>query len=148
MNPVLLLTITGSTKKYLLIVLATLIVVTSLPVMAVFALGSSTLSILSFGSGSSESEGLYQGPLVANDNYEWGNCTYWVFYLRQQANDPIPNTWGNASSWAFNARLDGYLIDHTPTVGSIMQISNVDNGLGHVAYVTVVDPITGAWTVS
>jgi len=29
-----------------------------------------------------------------------------------------------------------------------MQISTVDNGLGHVAYVTAVDPITGAWTIS
>ena len=29
-----------------------------------------------------------------------------------------------------------------------MQISDVDNGLGHVAYVTAVDPTTGAWTIS
>jgi surface antigen len=29
-----------------------------------------------------------------------------------------------------------------------MQISTVDNGLGHVAYVTNVDPTTGDWTIS
>ena len=29
-----------------------------------------------------------------------------------------------------------------------MQISTVDNGLGHVAYVTDVDPASGAWTIS
>ncbi len=29
-----------------------------------------------------------------------------------------------------------------------MQISGVDNGLGHVAYVQSVDPKTGAWTIS
>jgi surface antigen len=148
MNSIALLLISTTTKKQIYLVLAILVIILSLPIMAVFALGSSTLSILSLGIGSSESDGLYQGPLSTTDTYAWGNCTYWAALLRQQAKDPIPNSWGNAATWAFYAGLDGYLVDHTPAVGSIMQISDVDHGLGHVAYVESVDSSTGAWTIS
>jgi surface antigen len=149
MNPLLILTISSSTKKQVYFVLAVVVIILSLPVMAVFALGSSTLSILSQSSGSNESvSGLYQGPLSTTDTYAWGNCTYWVSLLRQQAGDPIPNTWGNAATWAIRAALGGYLVDHTPSKGAIMQISNVDNGLGHVAYVQSVNPADGSWTIS
>ena len=149
MNLVLLLSMSGSIKKQVYFVLAVLAIIVALPMMAVFALGTSTLSILSSGSASNESnEGLYQGPLSSADLYAWGNCTWWVSHLREQAGDPIPNSWGNAATWALYARLGGYLVDQTPTPGSIMQISNVDGGLGHVAYVQSVDPSTGAWTIS
>jgi len=147
MNPALLLAISSFNKKQLYFVLVSLAVIVALPFMAVFALGTSALSLL-FASSSSTNVGLYQGPLVAGDYYAWGNCTYWVFYLRKQAKEPIPTTWGNAATWAFYAKLDGYLVDHTPSVGSIMQTAAVDHGLGHVAYVTKVNPISGAWTVS
>jgi surface antigen len=116
--------------------------------MAVFALGSHTLTLLSLGDGSSVSDGLYQGPLLTTDTYDWGNCTYWAALLRQQAGDSIPNGWGNAASWAQRASLDGYIVNKTPSVGAIMQISDVDNGLGHVAYVQSVDIETGQWTIS
>jgi surface antigen len=148
MNPTTLLLISTTSKKQIYLVLAIMVIILSLPIMAVFALGSSTLSILSSGLGSSESDGLYQGPLSTTDTYAWGNCTYWTALLRQEAKDPIPNTWGNAATWAFYARLDGYLVDHTPSVGAIMQISDVDHGLGHVAYVESLDSTTGAWTIS
>jgi surface antigen len=156
MNPTLLLMIRPqSMKKLIILVVATLAIVVMLPVMAVFALGTHTLSFLSIGSSTTitlgsgtETVGLYQGPTVPGDSYAWGNCTYWVFYLRQQAGDPIPTNWGNAATWSVNAILQGYDVDHTPTVGSIMQTPNVDDGLGHVAYVTAVDPTTGAWTIS
>jgi len=142
-----------SMKKLIILVIVTLAVVVSLPVMAVFALGTGTLSFLSSSpditqDSGTQTIGLYQGPEVPGDYYEWGNCTYWVFYLRQQAGDPIPTDWGNASSWAVNAILQGYQVDHIPSPGAIMQTPNVDNGLGHVAYVTKVDPISGAWTIS
>jgi surface antigen len=104
--------------------------------------------VLSLDVGVSELVGLYQGPLSTTDTYDWGNCTYWAALLRQQAGDPIPNGWGNASSWALNAKLDGYVVNNTPATGAIMQISDVDNGLGHVAYVESVDSLTGAWTIS
>jgi surface antigen len=150
MKPILLLTFSNSSiKKQVYFVLAMMAVIVSLPTMAVFALGTSTLSILSLSFSSSASvTGLYQGVLVPSDTYAWGNCTYWVYKLRQDAGDPIPTTWGNASGWYLGAVLDGYQVDHTPSPGAIMQISNVDNGLGHVAYVTAVDPTSGAWTIS
>jgi len=154
MSPVLLFTVSSLNKKQIYFVLATLAVIVALPVMSVFALGQGALSFLS-GSGSSstvaismQSQGLYEGPPVPGDYYAWGNCTYWVFALRLQANDPIPTSWGNASTWAFYAQLGGYQVDHTPSAGAIMQISNVDNGLGHVAYVTQVDTTAGTWTIS
>ena len=147
MSPALLLTTFSINKKYLLMVLATLMIIVALPLMAVFALGTSTLTIL-FDSISAEVAGLYEGPVSTTDTYAWGNCTYWVSLLRQQAKDPIPNTWGNAATWAFYARLNGYVVNNIPSVGAIMQISDVDNGLGHVAYVTAVNPTTGAWTIS
>ena len=152
-NAYLLLRFTQSAKTEIKIALLTLLIILCLPVMAVFALGASTLSFLSGSSSASTTVistttvGLYEGPLVPGDSYAWGNCTYWVFLLRQQANDPIPTTWGNAATWAPRAQADGYLVDHNPAAGSIMQISNVDNGLGHVAYVTAVDP-AGNWTIS
>lgn len=144
-----------SMRKLAAIVLITLLILLCLPVMAVFALGTNTITFLFDHNSSSVSYtsltqtiGLYEGPAVSGDTYAWGNCTYWVFYLRQQAGDPIPTNWGNAATWAVNAVLQGYLVDHTPSVGSIMQTPYVDNGLGHVAYVTKVDPTTGAWTIS
>jgi surface antigen len=149
-KPLLLLTFSSSSiKKQVYIALAMMAVIISLPAMAVFALGTSTLSILSLSFSSSPGvTGLYQGALVPGDTYAWGNCTYWVYKLRQDAGDPIPTSWGNASGWYLGAVLNGYQVDHTPTPGSIMQISDVDGGLGHVAYVTAVDPISGAWTIS
>lgn len=83
----------------------------------------------------------------ANDLYAWGNCTWWVFIKRFEVGDPIPNTWGNATNWAYAAQLDGYTVDHHPTPGSIMQISGVDYGLGHVAFVESVDS-DGTWHIS
>lgn len=156
MSPVLLLKAFNINKKYLLLILATLAIIVALPVMSVFALGSSTLAFLANSFSGSDSTvaistttvGLYEGPEVVGDSYAWGNCTYWVYALRLKAGDPIPTSWGNAATWASRAVLDGYEVNDTPSVGSIMQISDVDNNLGHVAYVTAVDPTTGAWTIS
>src|ERR1035437_10239873 len=127
MNPLLILTISSSTKKQVYFVLAVVVIILSLPMMAVFALGSNALAFLSGSSGSSsavaistQSQGLYEGPPVPGDYYAWGNCTYWAFALRLQANDPIPTSWGNAATWAFYAQLGGYLVDHTPSAGAIM----------------------------
>jgi surface antigen len=153
MKPALYLALNSSTRKYVYIALVTMAVILALPVMAVFALGTDTLSFLTntstptSGSGAT-TVGLYQGAAVSGDSYAWGNCTYWVYYLRQQAADPIPTTWGNAATWSVNAIFQGYVVDHTPTVGAIMQTPNVDDGLGHVAYVTAVDSVTGTWTIS
>lgn len=131
------------------VVLGVIAVVLLLPAMAVASM-TNVSALIGSGSdgGSGDNASLYTGPASANDTYDWGNCTYWVFLLRQKANHPIPNTWGNAADWELHARLEGYVVDHTPTVGAIMQTANAAKGLGHVAYVTAVDVTTGAWTIS
>lgn len=129
-----------SMKKETAVVLCVIAMICLLPMFAFIALaGANPISI---------ALSPYNGPTDAQDTYAFGNCTWWVFYLRQQINEQIPTTWGNAATWAHRAQLDGYLVDHTPSYGAIMQISTVDNGLGHVAFVESVDPNTGAWTVS
>jgi len=156
MNPVLTFALTSMNKKQLALIGATMLIIISMPMVAVFALGSKTLSFLGGTSSDSDSTnaistttvGLYEGPEVQGDNYAWGNCTYWVYALRLKAGDPIPTTWGNAATWALNAGLQGYLVNKTPSPSAIMQIAGVADGLGHVAYVTKVDPVTGAWTIS
>jgi len=90
----------------------------------------------------------FTGNSPEDNTYAWGNCTYWVFIKRKEAGNPIPNTWGNAADWAWHARLEGYVVDQSPAVGAIMQTANSAGGLGHVAYVTKVDAVTGSWTIS
>lgn len=154
MNPALILTVTGTTKKQVAFVLAMLLVILALPIIAVFSLGGSALAYLvntlegsdSTSAISTTTQGLYEGSEIAGDTYAWGNCTYWVYALRLKAGDPIPTTWGNADTWAIRAILDGYKVDHAPEPNAIMQTTAGD--LGHVAYVTAVDPATGEWTIS
>lgn len=156
MNPAFALAVFNVNKKHLAIVLVSLAVIVMLPFMALFSLGGDTVSFLLHSDSSSDStsaistttQGLYEGPQIAGDTYEWGNCTYWAYAMRLKAGDPIPTTWGNAATWAPRALLDGYQVDHTPLAGAIMQTPNSAGGLGHVAYVTAVDPTTGAWTIS
>jgi surface antigen len=84
-------------------------------------------------------------PRVAAANlYAWGNCTWWASARRAQVNDPIPNSWGNAATWAYRASQDGYIVNHTPSPGAIMQTGG---GLGHVAFVESVDN-DGSWHIS
>lgn len=153
MNPALAFVLTNFNKKQIGIALVSLAVIVALPFMAVFSLGTGALSFLA-GSDSSDTvyaistevQGFYEGPEIEGDTYAWGNCTYWAFALRLKDGNPIPTTWGNANTWDDRARADGYLVDHTPAVGAVYQTDAGD--LGHVAYVSKVDPITGDWTIS
>jgi peptidoglycan endopeptidase LytE len=90
---------------------------------------------------------LYDGPGYKGDAYAFGNCTYWVFMRRAEIGELIPTTWGNAATCATRAASGGYAVDHTPSQYAIMQTPNVDNGLGHVAFVESVDP-DGTWHIS
>ena len=148
MNPLLLMALAPSLKKHFAVVLGTLVVVLALPVFAVFAMGEDVVAFLS-GSPSAESaeeQGFYMGGPVPGNTYTWGNCTYWVFAMRLWAGKPIPTWWGNANTWDENAIRDGYVVDHTPAVGAIMQSDELDLGL--VAYVIEVNPDTGQWKIS
>jgi surface antigen len=138
----------GSLKKQVAIVFATLVIIVALPFTAVFAMGSSVVSFLSGvpSLAAAESQGFYLGGPVNGDTYEWGNCTYWVFAMRLMAGYPIPTTWGNANTWDDRARSDGYVVDHSPEVGAVFQ---TDAGnWGHVAYVSSVNNQNGQWTIS
>lgn len=135
-------------KKQIALVLATLVIVLSLPFFAVVSMGSSVLAFLA-GTPNAEAAktlGFYMGGPIENDTYEWGNCTYWVFAMRQWAGNPVGQYWGNANTWDDMALSLGYVADHTPTVGAVYQ---TDEGKwGHVAYVIAVDSKTGSWTIS
>lgn len=156
MNPLNPIFVSKGNWKWVAAIALSMILVVSMPILAVFALGSDTLKYLASTFSTSDSTssistttvGLYEGQPVPGDTYAWGNCTYWAFALRLQAGDPIPTTWGNAATWAPRAAADGYAVDHMPSVGAIMQTPNSAGGLGHVAYVTAVDPVTGEWTIS
>lgn len=132
------------------VILGTIIVLLILPGAAVASITDmSDMLKNDVSPGTSGGNGtFYTGNSPEDNTYAWGNCTYWVFIKRKEAGDPIPNTWGNAADWELNARLQGYKVDQTPTVGSIMQTANSAHGLGHVAYVTAVDSVTGSWTIS
>lgn len=135
-------------KKLIAFILATIVVTISLPVIAVFSMGSDVISFLAGtpDAKAAETQGFYMGAAVPGNTYEWGNCTYWAFAMRLWAGDPIPATWGNANTWDDRARAGDYVVDHTPAVNAIFQ---TDQGeWGHVAYVVKVDEITGEWTIS
>lgn len=150
MSPALLLKIFAfsDARKYSAVVLATMVVIVSLPLMVLFSMGGTVLSFLNGTTSSeqAESKGFYMGASVPGDTYAWGNCTYWVFAMRLWAKDPISTSWGNANTWDDRAIADGYEVNHTPRVGSIMQSDAGD--FGHVAYVTNVNTKTGSWVVS
>ena len=156
MSPELLFSLTSLNKKWAAIIAATMVVIVSMPVVAVFALGQGTLKYLASTLSSSDTTssistttvGLYEGPAIDGDTYAWGNCTYWAYALRLKAGDSIPTTWGNAATWAPRAVKDGYVVDGIPSVGAIMQTANSAGGLGHVAYVTGVNAANGEWTIS
>jgi surface antigen len=139
MNFLFLIKLGKTLKAEIYIIAFVLLFLLTLPLMGVFAL-THTKTI-------AQSEAVYNASSYPNDYYAWGNCTWWVSIRRSQTSEPIPNSWGNAATWAYYAAHDGYLVDHTPTYGSIMQTSAVDHGLGHVAFVESVEP-NGTWTIS
>jgi surface antigen len=130
--------------KYSIIAVSIVLFIVISPIVAL----NSITNLSVFDGGSNSNVYLYQGPVDASDKYDFGNCTYWVSLLRQKIGQPIPNTWGNAITWASRAEADGFIVDHLPTENSIMQDSNALGGLGHVAFVSSVDPETGNWTIS
>lgn len=76
----------------------------------------------------------YDSPIFNHSNlYTAGQCTWYVFDKRAESGQPISTYWSDAKYWAENAANDGYAVDHTPTVGSIMQTTV--GPFGHVGYV-------------
>jgi len=128
-------------------VLGVLIAVVAMPMAAVLSITNVSALVGGGPDGGTGIATLYTDTAYPGDLYDYGNCTYWAAMRRAQVGEPIPNTWGNAATWAVRALLNGYRVDHTPSQYAIMQIPNVDNGLGHVAFVESVDP-DGTWHIS
>lgn len=142
MKPVVL-GVQVSFKRELWIVCGVLLFILAMPIITLAA----ATNLVAVGNPSANGGAtLYTGPGLTTDTYAFGNCTYWAALLRAQAGKPVPNSWGNADTWAIRAAADGYLVDNTPAIGAIMQTTA--GPLGHVAYVTSVDPTTGTWTIS
>lgn len=88
---------------------------------------------------------LYTGTASTSNTYAYGYCTFWAAQRRAEIGKPIPNTWGDAHTWDDRASAMGYVVDHTPIVGSVMETDAGD--LGHVAFVEKVNP-DGSWEIS
>ena len=128
-------------KSFTLIALFITFILMTLPIIALF-------SVTNIDALASDVVSIFNQPQVASDQYDYGECTYWAALRRLQIGEPIPNTWGNAITWAARAKLDGYIVNHTPSYGAIMQDPNALGGLGHVAFVEKVNPLNGSWTIS
>ncbi len=76
----------------------------------------------------------YTSPTFNHQNlYDWGQCTWHVFNRRKAIGKPISTYWWNANNWASAAAKDGYVVNRTPSVGSILQSSA--GYYGHVSFV-------------
>lgn len=104
----------------------------------VLKIPSSSSTTNSSSTTASQSTG-YASPIFNHQNlYTAGQCTWYVFNRRAQAGSPISTYWSDAKYWTYNATSDGYIVNHTPTVGAIMQ--STAGYYGHVAYVERVNP--------
>jgi surface antigen len=93
---------------------------------------AATAAIASLTSGSSGAMAWGSGPVYGYNGYDFGNCTWYVASLI-----PVPANWGNADTWAYYARLSGWTVKPTPSVGAIAQTSA--GYFGHVALVKAVN---------
>lgn len=86
-------------------------------------------------SGGSASGNTYSA--TGGNRYAFGNCTWYAYERRVELGRPVGSFWGNASSWGWYASSEGYAVNGTPTVGSIMVNGG---GYGHVSIVESVSP--------
>ncbi len=138
----------SSLRQYIAVALVSMLVVISLPFLAVGVMGREVVTFLASVPSieAAETKGFYTGGPVEGNSYVWGNCTYWTYAMRLWAGHPISNYWGNANTWATNAKRDGYEVNQTPAVGAIYQTT--EGYYGHVAYVIDVNREAGTWTIS
>lgn len=138
MNPAVLFLRPASFKKQLWLVFGVIGGLCALPMIALASVTDVTAIV-------NPNVSLYTGSAPTVDTYDFGYCTYWASKRRAEIGKAIPNNWGNANTWDDNARAAGYVVDHSPGQGSIMQ---TDAGpLGHVAFVEIVGA-DGSWTIS
>lgn len=108
------------------------------PVQAAPVYQQSTSSTLRYGTAASYGSNKvigYGTSMHSGNRYAFGNCTAYVYDKRYEAGRPIGGMWGNGSAWASSALNNGYVVNGTPAVGSILQSVSGGGGYGHVAYV-------------
>lgn len=79
------------------------------------------------------------------NNYEFSQCTWWVYVRRHQLGLPAGSQMGNGAQWADTARSLGYWVDRTARhVGDIMVFAGGQDGsdpvCGHVAIIEQINP--------
>lgn len=84
----------------------------------------------------------------SGNTYPWGQCTWYAKARSGWAG----NGWGNGNQWGASAAAQGFKVNHTPAVGSLVSFGagqmvgswQADGAYGHVAYVESVsgDTIT------
>lgn len=72
---------------------------------------------------------------TAGNGYAYGYCTYYAYNRRAEIGRPISGNWGNAVSWSVMARAQGFLVDHNPEAGAVIQNGGGWGGYGHVGIV-------------
>jgi N-acetylmuramoyl-L-alanine amidase len=76
--------------------------------------------------------------------YAFGNCTAYAYDRRSQLGLPVGDHWGNASTWAMYASAAGLRVDHTPSVGAIIQWDAYGGAwIGYAGHVGVVEAVNG-----
>lgn len=84
----------------------------------------------SYSSPYTSSYSFYQ-PVYGYNGYDYGFCTWYV-----ATRISIPANWGSAWSWdTAAAATPGFVVNKTPTAGSILQDDGSLYGIYHVAYV-------------
>ncbi|MFT8696474.1 MAG: CHAP domain-containing protein, partial [Oenococcus sicerae] len=80
------------------------------------------------------------------NTYAYATCTWYV----KNSLPWVPNTLGDAANWAVNAAAQGYLVNSSPSVGSVVVFAPgqaTAGAAGHVAVVTAVNG-DGSITIS
>ncbi|MFT8469861.1 LysM peptidoglycan-binding domain-containing protein [Oenococcus sp.] len=80
----------------------------------------------------------YSTAASTTNTYYYGQCTWYVKNMLSW----VPNMLGNANQWASSAAAQGFRVDHSPAIGSVVVFQGGQAGAsaayGHVAVVTAV----------
>lgn len=81
---------------------------------------------------------------AGGNGYAFGNCTWYAYNRRVQLGLPVGSNWGNAATWALFARAAGLRVDHTPSVGAIVQWNSFAGAwIGYAGHVGIVEAVNG-----
>jgi surface antigen/LysM repeat protein len=83
----------------------------------------------------------FGAAIFGGNGYTPGQCTYGAAGKRAEIGRPIPSNWGSAFSWDEAARAQGYRVDRSPEIGSVIQAEGGEGWVWiyHVGVVVDVD---------